>query len=149
MAEILILNGPNLNQLGTRDPHFYGHETLGQIQARLTELATQFPHDLHFFQSNSEGELINRIQTAKSEGIAFIIINAGAFTHTSIALRDALAGAEIPCIEVHISNIFQREAFRHVSYLADIARGVIAGFGPYSYELALYAANQHLKNQVH
>lgn len=149
MAEILIINGPNLNQLGTREPQLYGRQTLDQIQAHLTKLAAKYPHNLHFFQSNHEGALIERIQAATTEGIAFIIINAGAFTHTSIALRDALLGTKIPFIEVHLSNVFKRESFRHQSYLADIACGIIAGFGPYSYELALNAADQHLKTDSH
>lgn len=145
MAKLLLLNGPNLNLLGAREPTLYGVATLADIERRCTELAQQLgPHDLSYFQSNAEHELVNRIHAARPEGVAFIVINPAAFTHTSVALRDALLGVSIPFIEVHLSNVFAREPFRHHSYLSDIAVGVISGLGAHGYELALRAAAHHL-----
>ena len=138
MASILVLNGPNLNLLGSREPDKYGHQTLEDIEDRLEELAQG--HDIEFYQSNAEFELIERIHQAGADGVDFILINPAAFTHTSIALRDALLGVGIPFIEVHLSNVHAREAFRHRSYLSDVAVGVISGLGAQGYELALAAA---------
>jgi 3-dehydroquinate dehydratase-2 len=140
MARILLLNGPNLNLLGSREPAVYGASTLHQIETKLTALAGARGHALVCAQSNAEHELIARIHAAKSEAVAFLIFNPGAFTHTSIALRDALLGVSLPFIEVHLSNVFAREEFRHRSYLSDIASGCIVGLGPLGYELALEAA---------
>ena len=139
MASILLLHGPNLNLLGTREPELYGAHTLEQINQQLTDLTIAAGHHLLALQSNAEYELIQRIHDARQEEVNFIIFNPGAFTHTSIALRDALLGVEIPFIEVHLSNVHAREEFRHHSYFSDIAEGVICGFGPKSYELALHA----------
>jgi 3-dehydroquinate dehydratase II len=144
MARILLLNGPNLNLLGTREPSVYGSETLLQIVTRVRQRAAALGHDLIDMQSNAEHELIDRIHAAKPEGVSFIIINPGAFTHTSIALRDAFASVAIPFIEVHLSNIFARESFRHHSYLSDVAAGCIVGLGSIGYELALQAADARL-----
>ncbi len=144
MATILVLNGPNLNLLGTREPGFYGTTTLDQICQTLKQLATQKGHQLESFQSNAEHELIDRIHLAGQEEVNFVIINPAAYTHTSVALRDALLGVGIPFIEVHLSNIHRREPFRHHSYFSDIAEGVIAGLGPKGYELALTAAFEQL-----
>ncbi|TVR64729.1 MAG: type II 3-dehydroquinate dehydratase [Candidatus Competibacteraceae bacterium] len=145
MAKLLLLNGPNLNLLGTREPAVYGATTLADLEQRCVELArTLGPHDLLCFQSNAEHALVERIHTARADGVAFIVINPAAFTHTSVALRDALLGVGIPFIEVHLSNVFAREPFRHHSYLSDIAVGVISGLGAQGYELALRAAHQHL-----
>lgn len=140
MATILVLHGPNLNLLGTREPAVYGSTTLADINQRLTERAGKAGHHLLTLQSNAEYELIERIQDARNEGVNFIIFNPAAFTHTSIALRDALSAVGIPFIEVHLSNVFAREAFRHHSYFSDIAVGVICGLGAHGYELALDAA---------
>jgi 3-dehydroquinate dehydratase II len=140
MAQILLLNGPNLNLLGTREPEVYGHETLEAICGALQTEASAAGHTLASFQSNAEHALIERIHTAGREGIRFILFNPGAFTHTSIALRDALLGVGVPFIELHLSNVYGREPFRRQSYLSDIARGIISGFGPLSYNLALRAA---------
>ena len=145
MAKLLLLNGPNLNLLGTREPELYGADTLADIERRCVELAqTLGAHQLACFQSNAEHALIDRIHAARLENIAFIIINPAAFTHTSVALRDALLGVGIPFIEVHLSNVFARESFRHHSYLSDIAVGVISGLGAQGYELALQAADHYL-----
>lgn len=144
MARVLLLNGPNLNLLGTREPAIYGTDTLAAIEQRATDLARELGHELIAFQSNAEHELIARIHRARAESVAFIIINAGALTHTSIALRDALLGAAVPFIEVHLSNIFAREPFRRHSYLSDVAVGVITGLGASGYEAALRAAAQRL-----
>lgn len=144
MATILVLHGPNLNLLGLREPGIYGAATLEDINRRLTEKAREAGHHLLSLQSNAEYELIDRIHDARREGVDFIIINPAAFTHTSVALRDALLGVAIPFIEVHLSNVHKREAFRHHSYFSDIAQGVICGFGPTSYDLALQAALQCL-----
>ena len=139
-ASILVIQGPNLNLLGTREPEVYGKTTLEDIHQKLGDLAKAQSVDLSTYQSNHEGELIDRIQKAKQDGVDFIIINPGAFTHTSVALRDVLAGVAIPFTEVHLSNIHQREEFRKHSYLSDIATGVICGLGAIGYELALQAA---------
>jgi 3-dehydroquinate dehydratase-2 len=144
-ASILVIQGPNLNLLGTREPDVYGKTTLEDIHKRLGELGKQHSIELDTYQSNHEGELIDRIQKAKLDGVDFIIINPGAFTHTSVALRDVLAGVAIPFTEVHLSNIHQREEFRKHSYLSDIATGVICGLGAIGYELALQAAVARLK----
>jgi 3-dehydroquinate dehydratase II len=140
VAAILVLNGPNLNLLGTREPGVYGHTTLAEIEEGLGAVAHSAGVSLDSLQSNSELALIERIHAARDDGTAIIIINPGALTHTSVALRDALAAAAIPFIEVHLSNVHAREAFRRQSLLSDIAVGVIAGFGPASYRLALDAA---------
>ena len=137
---ILVVQGPNLNLLGTREPEVYGKTTLEDIHQKLGQLAKSHSVGLDTYQSNHEGELIDRIQRAKHEGVDFILINPGAFTHTSVALRDVLAGVAIPFIEVHLSNIHQREEFRKHSYLSDIATGVICGLGALGYELAMTAA---------
>ena len=137
---ILVAQGPNLNLLGSREPEVYGKTTLEDIHRKLEQLAKSHDVSLDTFQSNHEGELIDRIQKAKQDGVDFIIINPGAFTHTSVALRDVLAGVAIPFIEVHLSNIHQREEFRKHSYLSDIAIGVICGLGALGYELAMTAA---------
>ena len=147
MAKILVLHGPNLNLLGKREPEVYGTTTLEEINQTLAAAAAELNHELVFFQSNAEHELIQRIHQAREEGVAFIIINPGAFTHTSIALRDALLGVDIPFIEIHLSNIFAREAFRQHSYLSDAASGVISGLGARGYLYALQAADQKLKEK--
>ncbi|MHA6893328.1 type II 3-dehydroquinate dehydratase [Ralstonia pseudosolanacearum] len=141
---VLVLHGPNLNLLGTREPEVYGATTLADINAALAERASARGVSLAHFQSNHEGALVDRIQAAKGEGIEFIIINPAAYTHTSVALRDALAGVAIPYIEVHLSNVHRREPFRHHSYLADQAVGVICGLGWRGYLAALdYIVSQH------
>jgi 3-dehydroquinate dehydratase-2 len=147
MAEILVLNGPNLNLLGAREPEHYGRDTLDSINAQLDAQARAASHGIQFFQSNAEHELIARVQTAMRDKIAFILINPAGFTHTSVALRDALAASGIPFIEVHLSNVHAREAFRQHSYFSDLARGVISGLGALSYTLALTAAIHILKPQ--
>jgi len=134
---ILVLHGPNLNLLGTREPDVYGSDTLLGINDRLQAVATKEGAQCSIYQSNHEGDLVDRIQAAAHDQTDFIIINAAAYTHTSVALRDALAAIGIPFIEVHISNVYRRESFRHHSYLADLARGVVAGLGVYGYEAAL------------
>lgn len=144
MAKLLLLNGPNLNLLGTREPGTYGVRTLSDITARAQALAIELGHELDAFQSNSEAELIAQIQAAPAAGVAYIIFNPAAFTHTSIALRDALLAVKIPFIEVHLSNVYARESFRHRSYFSDIARGTITGLGPIGYELAVRAAAEQL-----
>ena len=140
MARILVLNGPNLNLLGSREPEVYGKLTLADIEARLKQMAASSQHELDFCQSNSEASLIEPIHAAGREGVNFILINPAAFTHTSVALRDALLGVKIPFIEVHLSNVHARESFRHHSYFSDIAIGTIVGLGAQGYELALQAA---------
>lgn len=143
-ARILVVNGPNLNLLGTREPGIYGAQTLADIERALTETAAGRNASVAFFQSNHEGALVDRIHAARSDGTDFIIINAGAFTHTSVALRDALAAVALPFIEVHLSNVHRREAFRHQSYLSDLAVGSIVGLGAAGYRLALdYALSAH------
>ena len=144
MARILVLNGPNLNLLGTREPAVYGHGTLPELISRLEQLARARNSELSAFQSNAEHELLERVQGAKSAGINGILVNPGAYSHTSIALRDAFLGAALPFVEVHLSNIYSREAFRHHSYLSDIATGVIVGLGPLGYELGLEALLRRL-----
>jgi 3-dehydroquinate dehydratase-2 len=144
MARILLLNGPNLNLLGTREPHIYGSATLADIEAKLKALCTSQGHELVAAQSNAEHELIGKVHGAKTDGTGFIVINPGAFTHTSIALRDAFLSVGVPFIEIHLSNVFARESFRHHSYLSDIAVGCIYGLGPIGYELALQAAMARL-----
>jgi 3-dehydroquinate dehydratase-2 len=146
MAGILLLNGPNLNLLGLREPQIYGSASLQSIEAKLGELARTRGHSLSVFQSNAEHELIAKIHAAKHEGIAFIIVNPAGYSHTSIALRDAFLAVDVPFIEVHLSNVFAREVFRHHSYLSDIAVGCIFGLGPIGYELALEAACARLAN---
>lgn len=143
MAKLLVLQGPNLNMLGTREPEKYGSDTLDALHERLRRQAAG--HQLQCFQSNAEHELIERIHTARDEGIEFILFNPAAFTHTSIALRDALLAVAIPFIEIHISNVHAREPFRRQSYFSDIAAGVIAGLGTQGYELALQAALRRLE----
>ncbi len=142
MASILVLHGPNLNLLGLREPGIYGATTLDDINRKLNQLAREQGHHMMNLQSNAEYELINRIHEARGEGVDFILINPAAFTHTSVALRDALLAVAIPFIEVHLSNVHKREAFRHHSYFSDVAEGVICGFGAASYELAFAAALQ-------
>jgi 3-dehydroquinate dehydratase-2 len=144
MARLLLLNGPNLNLLGTREPAVYGAESLDDLMARATAVAREFGHEAVAFQSNAEHALVDRIQAARADGTAFIIINPGAFTHTSVALRDALLAVALPFIEVHLSNIHSRESFRHHSYLADVAVGSIVGLGGIGYELAVRAAATRL-----
>ncbi|MTJ02607.1 type II 3-dehydroquinate dehydratase [Idiomarina piscisalsi] len=145
-SHILVLNGPNLNLLGSREPSIYGHKTLSDIQQDLNSIAKAKGTELTFKQSNAEHQLIDWIQQAAESGVDYIIINPAAYAHTSVALRDALLATAIPFIEVHISNIYRRESFRHHSYLADAATGVICGLGPSGYEYALHAALQHLNN---
>jgi len=144
MARFLLLNGPNLGQLGHREPSVYGTATLADIEAALRSQAATTGHELQTLQSDSEAELIKRIHQARDEGIAVILFNPAAFTHTSIALRDALLAVQIPFIELHLSNVAARESFRQTSYFADIAIGTIAGFGTTSYELALSAAVRYV-----
>ena len=144
-----MINGPNLNLLGTREPEVYGSTTLPQIEARLVDAARKVGHELVCFQSNAEHALLERVHASKADGIVFLIINPGAFTHTSIALRDALLGVSVPFIEVHLSNIFARESFRHQSFLSDIAVGCIVGLGADGYELALEAAARRLADTEH
>jgi 3-dehydroquinate dehydratase-2 len=146
MATLLLLNGPNLNLLGTREPGLYGTTTLQEIEQALADTARDFGHDLSSFQSNSEGELVDRIQQAK-QGTDFILFNPGAFTHTSLALRDAILAVDIPFIEIHISNVHAREEFRQKSFFSDVALGTIIGLGPQGYELALRAAHEYLRHQ--
>lgn len=145
MALILLLNGPNLNLLGEREPDKYGCQTLAEIEAKACAHAAALGHTLQCFQSNAEHALIDRIHEARRDGAAYIVINPAAFTHTSIALRDALLGVAIPFIEVHLSNVHAREPFRRHSYLSDVARGVICGLGATGYELAITAAARALE----
>jgi len=149
MAHLLLLNGPNLNLLGKREPDIYGSITLQQIEARLAQLAAEAGHHLSAFQSNSEADLITRIHEAPTTHVAFMIINPAALTHTSIALRDAVLAVRIPFVEVHLSNVHAREPFRHRSYFSDIAVGTITGLGPVGYELALRAAVHQLARPRH
>ncbi len=144
MARILVLNGPNLNLLGTREPEIYGRDTLADIVRRLAKLAEARGARVVDFQSNAEHALIDRVHAAKGEGVDAIVLNPGAFSHTSIALRDAVLGVGIPVYEVHLSNVYRREPFRHHSYFSDIAAGVVVGLGPLGYELALDAALRRL-----
>jgi 3-dehydroquinate dehydratase II len=142
-----LLNGPNLNLLGSREPGIYGAETLESIEKRAAEVAREVGHELVSFQSNAEHELIDRIHRAPADGVGFLILNPAAFTHTSVALRDAIAAVRLPFIEVHLSNTHAREPFRRHSYFSDIAVGVIAGFGAFGYELAVRAAARHLAKE--
>ncbi len=144
MADLLLLNGPNLNLLGSREPEVYGATRLDDIEANCMDLAKELGHSLDCYQSNAEHELIDRVQQAAKDGVAFIVFNPGAFTHTSIAIRDAFLAVGIPFIEIHLSNTFAREDFRHTSYFSDIAESCLFGFGAYGYELALYAAARHV-----
>lgn len=144
MATFLVINGPNLNMLGLREPGHYGHVTLAGIEARVKQLAEANGHQCLCFQSNAEHALIERIHSARSEDITFIIINPAAFTHTSVALRDALLASAIPFIEVHLSNVYAREPFRHHSYFSDVAKGTITGLGADGYEYALLSAIRSL-----
>lgn len=144
---VLLLNGPNLNMLGTREPHVYGRETLDDVEALCHAEAARLGLDLDFRQSNHEGELVTWIQEARGEHDA-IILNAGAYTHTSIAILDALAAVDLPVVEVHLSNIFRREPFRHHSYVSTIAKGVICGFGSHGYVLALQAVSRLIDAQA-
>jgi 3-dehydroquinate dehydratase-2 len=144
MARVLLLNGPNLNLLGSREPGVYGAETLESIEKRAAELLRAAGHELVTFQSNAEADLIGKIHGAAAAGISFLVFNPGAFTHTSIALRDALLAVGLPFVEVHLSNTQAREPFRHHSYFSDIAAGVILGLGAFGYELAMQAAVRHL-----
>ncbi len=146
MPDLLVINGPNLNLLGTREPEIYGSDSLTLINARLETLAEQQGYALNHFQSNGEAALISRIHQAQSDGTRFIIINPAAFTHTSVALRDALSAIEVPFIEIHLSNIHARETFRKHSYFSDIAVGIISGLGAQGYELALLAAISYLQH---
>ena len=144
MARFLLINGPNLGLLGQREPEIYGADTLADIESRLEQLAKQHGHDLLCYQSDAEHELVRRVHAARDEGIDLILLNPAAFTHTSIALRDALLAVSIPFIEIHLSNVAAREDFRHRSFFSDVALGTVAGFGVASYELALVAAQRHL-----
>src|SRR3990172_9589280 len=143
MKNLLVMHGPNLNLLGGREPDLYGHVTLDEMNARLTKLASASGARLSCFQSNAEAALVERIQQARADGTGFIIINPAAFTHTSVALRDALAAVGLPFIEVHLSNVFAREAFRKESYFSDLAIGVISGLGAAGYEFAVQYALNH------
>jgi len=144
MAQILLLNGPNLNLLGTREPGIYGNTTLADIETRLAARAKGLGHQLDTLQSNAESDLVDRVQSAANQ-VDFILINPGALTHTSVALRDALLAVGVPFVEIHISNVHAREAFRRESYFSDIAVGTISGLGPKGYELALEAAHELLQ----
>ena len=146
--KILLLNGPNLNLLGSREPALYGSQTLGDVEAACGDEGRALGVEVIAFQSNHEGALIDRVQAAPADGVRFIVVNAGALTHTSVALRDALAGVALPFIEVHISNVHRREPFRHHSYLSDIADGVIVGLGTLGYRLAIRAAAERLQPTV-
>ena len=148
MPDLLVINGPNLNLLGTREPEHYGSDTLDSINTRLLQLATDNNLSLESVQSNAEAELIECVHKAAKDNVRFIIINPAAFTHTSVALRDALSGVNIPFIEIHLSNVHAREAFREHSYFSDIAVGVISGLGALGYELALLAAISQLKQKL-
>ena len=144
MPSFLLINGPNLNLLGSREPDVYGVTNLTDIERRCIEVAKELGHSLDCFQSNAEHELIDRVQQAAVDKVEFIVLNPGGFTHTSVALRDALLAVQIPFIEIHLSNTFAREEFRHNSYFSDIASSCLFGFGAYGYELALQAADRHV-----
>ncbi|MDA0679963.1 MAG: type II 3-dehydroquinate dehydratase [Proteobacteria bacterium] len=147
MARLLLINGPNLNLLGTREPGVYGSSNLADIERRLVEQASNLNHELACFQSNAEHEIVDRVQLAATERVDFILMNPGAFTHTSIAIRDAILAVSIPFIEIHLSNVFARENFRHSSYFSDIAKGCIFGLGAYGYDIALQAASRLLSEE--
>ncbi|MFV2090372.1 MAG: type II 3-dehydroquinate dehydratase [Pseudomonadales bacterium] len=140
MAKLLVLHGPNLNLLGSREPEIYGYDTLDDINTRLSAQAEGLGHTIDFLQSNAEHRLVDAVHAAKQQGVACIVINPGAFTHSSISLRDAFLGVSIPFIEIHLSNVFAREEFRQISYLSDVAVGVITGLGARGYEHALASA---------
>ncbi len=144
MPSLLLINGPNLNLLGSREPDVYGVTKLADIEKRCVGVAGELGHELQCFQSNAEHELIDRVQQAAAEDVNFIILNPGGFTHTSVALRDAFLAVQIPFIEMHLSNTFAREEFRHSSYFSDIATSCLFGFGAFGYELALQAADRHI-----
>jgi len=144
MSSLLLINGPNLNLLGSREPGVYGATMLADIEKRCVDVAEKLGHELDCFQSNAEHELIDRVQQAAVDNVEFIILNPGGYTHTSVALRDAFLAVQIPFIEMHLSNTFAREEFRHVSYFSDIASSCLFGFGAYGYELALQAADRHV-----
>lgn len=146
MAKILALHGPNLNLLGSREPHIYGSDTLDDINQRLSKQCADAGHEFDFLQSNSEAELVERLHEARKDGTAYMLVNFGGFTHTSVSLRDAILASEIPFIEVHLSNLFKREEFRHKSYFSDIATGCVIGLGAQGYELALQAVCRKLAN---
>ncbi len=146
MASLLLINGPNLNLLGSREPGVYGNTNLADVESRLTSLAKEQGHELQCFQSNAEHEIVDQVQKAANDKVDFILLNPGAFTHTSIAIRDALLAVSIPFIEIHLSNVFAREEFRHNSYFSDIAAGCLFGLGAYGYELALNAASRQLED---
>ncbi|MBT7679003.1 MAG: type II 3-dehydroquinate dehydratase [Gammaproteobacteria bacterium] len=146
MASILALHGPNLNLLGSREPHIYGSDTLGDINQRLASQCADAGHQFDSLQSNAEDELIERLHAARKDGTSYMIVNFGGFTHTSIAIRDAILASEIPFIEVHLSNLYKREEYRHKSYFSDIAVGCVIGLGAQGYELALQAACRKLAN---
>ena len=147
MAKILVLHGPNLNLLGTREPQHYGLSTLEEINQRVSDMASEAGHILTAKQSNAEHMLVEFVQSAAAEGVDYIVINPAAYTHTSVALRDALIASDIPFVEVHLSNVYKREDFRHRSYFSDIAQGVISGFGAQGYEFGIRAALTYLQNQ--
>lgn len=147
MARFLLINGPNLNLLGSREPGVYGSTSLAAVEQRMAKLASELGHELASFQSNAEHEIVDRVQQAAGDEIDFILLNPGAFTHTSIAIRDALLAVDTPFIEVHLSNVFAREDFRHSSYFSDIAEGCIFGLGVYGYEMALQAASRLLSEE--
>ena len=144
MSAFLLINGPNLNLLGSREPAVYGATSLADIESACIDAANKMGHELDCFQSNAEHELIDRIQKAAVDGVDFIVLNPGGFTHTSVALRDALLAVQIPFIEIHLSNTFAREEFRQISYFSDIANSCLFGFGAYGYQLALMAASQYV-----
>ena len=146
MAKILALHGPNLNLLGHREPNIYGSDTLNDINTRCETICTEAGHEFSSLQSNTEADLINRLHEARVDGTDFMLVNFGGCTHTSIAIRDAILAAEIPFIEVHLSNLYAREEYRHHSYFADIAVGSIVGLGAQGYELAVHAAIKKLEN---
>ncbi|MFK7891307.1 MAG: type II 3-dehydroquinate dehydratase [Granulosicoccus sp.] len=146
MSQVLVLNGPNLNLLGTREPEKYGSRTLAEVEEALAAQAKEHAVTIDFFQSNIEGELINRVHTAAANGTRIVVINPAAYTHTSVALRDAFLAVSMPLIEVHVSNIHRREQFRQHSYFSDIALGTIVGFGTAGYTMALDAALSHIKS---
>ena len=143
--KVVVLNGPNLNLLGTREPQIYGSTTLADVETSLRAQAKELGIELECFQSNHEGAIVDRIHAARAEGVTFMMINPGAFTHTSLAIRDAFSGVAIPFVEVHISNVYKREAFRHHSYLSDVAEAVMCGFGILGYNLALQFINTKLR----
>lgn len=145
MSQVLVLNGPNLNLLGTREPEKYGQVSLSDVENSLTAQAHSLNVQVAFYQSNSEGALVDRVQAAATDGTGICIVNPAGYTHTSVALRDAFLGTAMPLIEVHVSNIYQREAFRHHSYFSDIAVGTLAGFGTAGYNMALDAAVSYIK----